>query len=106
MSNFQLICRTHDVPPGTGKAFIVNDLPIGIFNIEGKFFAVDDRCPHAGASLTRGILEGESVACRIHHWRFNLGDGKRIDEACTKDNIRCFPVKVVGQEVFADLQLC
>ena len=79
--------------------FVMDGIPIGIFCMAGEFFALDDRCPHAGASLARGILDGDTVACRIHHWRFCLRDGTYLDESRPEFNARCFPVRVVGREV-------
>lgn len=83
--------------------FIVGDIQLGIFRIDGEYFALDNRCPHAGASLAQGIIKGKTVFCRIHHWQFSLQDGTRIDEPCPNTNARCFPVRVSGQEVQVDL---
>ena len=79
--------------------FLVDDIPIGIFCIGGDFFALDNRCPHAGASLAHGIVEGDTVACRIHHWRFSVRDGRYLDESCPKFDARSFPVRIVGGKV-------
>lgn len=48
---------------------------IALFNIDGALFAIDDSCPHNGASLAGGRLEGTTVACRAHGLRFDLGSG-------------------------------
>ncbi|MEZ6075449.1 MAG: Rieske (2Fe-2S) protein [Pirellulaceae bacterium] len=45
-----------------------------------KYYAIDDFCPHQGASLAAGyIVEGCAVACAWHHWRFSLEDGTWLD---------------------------
>ncbi len=79
--------------------FVIDEQPIGIFRIDGEYFALDNRCPHAGASLAHGIVHGDTVACRIHHWHFCIRDGTYLDESEPKFNVRCFPVRIVGQLV-------
>ena len=46
--------------------------------VAGRFFAVDDRCPHLGASLARGTLEGTVVTCVRHGSQFDLADGRVV----------------------------
>jgi len=83
--------------------FVVGETQLGIFHVNGEFFALDNRCPHAAASLAHGLIEGESVYCRIHHWHFSLRDGTRLDEDCPNSGARCYPLRIEGQEVQVDL---
>ena len=103
MSNYQTICRVEDVPEGSARMFIVDETQVGVFRIEDRFFAVDNRCPHAGASLAHGFIEGVTVACRIHHWRFDLRDGTRLDHHCPGVRLRCYPIRIMGEEIQVDL---
>jgi nitrite reductase (NADH) small subunit/3-phenylpropionate/trans-cinnamate dioxygenase ferredoxin subunit len=103
MSNFQTLCKTGDIPEGSARMFVLGDLQIGVFRSGGNFFALENRCPHAGASLAHGIIDGETVSCRIHHWQFSLRDGTRLDEACPNTNARCFPVRIIGHDLQVDL---
>ena len=79
--------------------FFVNEMRIGVFHVGNDFFALYDRCPHAAASLAEGIIECDTVHCRIHYWRFSLRDGTYLDEDRPSANARCFPVRIVGQDV-------
>lgn len=54
---------------------------IAIYRQEGKFFATQDRCSHALASLSEGWLEGFEVFCPVHEARFDIRTGKAL----------CFP---------------
>ena len=99
MSNFINVCKVEDVPIGGAKMIFADEVTYGIFNVAGEFFAIDDRCPHAGASLACGILEGEVVRCRIHHWRFCIKTGTYLDEAKPRFNVRTYPVRIVGDDV-------
>jgi nitrite reductase (NADH) small subunit len=103
MARFQTVCNTDDVPDGSARMFVVDGVPIGIFCVAGEFFALDNRCPHAGASLAHGIIDGDTVACRIHHWRFCIRDGTYLDEARQELNAHRFPIRVVGQEVQVEI---
>jgi 3-phenylpropionate/trans-cinnamate dioxygenase ferredoxin subunit len=46
-----------------------------LFRIGGRIYAIDDTCPHAGASLAGGKLEGTTLGCRAHGLRFDLATG-------------------------------
>ena len=83
--------------------FSVNELTIGIFNVSGKFFAMADPCPHAGASLSHGIVDGDVVRCRIHHWRFCIRNGTYLDEAKPRFNVQTYNVRIVGDQVQVEL---
>jgi len=97
--NFHPVCHVSDVPDGEGRMFFVAERMVGVFNIQGSFFALANECPHAGASLARGLIEGDVVHCRIHLWRFSIRDGTYLDEDKPEFNVQSFPVRVVGEEV-------
>jgi nitrite reductase (NADH) small subunit/3-phenylpropionate/trans-cinnamate dioxygenase ferredoxin subunit len=79
--------------------FILDGVRIAIFHVNEQFFAIDDRCPHAGASLACGYLNGETISCRIHHWHYCLRDGRRLDDRSDPHHARCFQLRVVDQNV-------
>jgi nitrite reductase (NADH) small subunit/3-phenylpropionate/trans-cinnamate dioxygenase ferredoxin subunit len=74
---------------------------IAIFNVKGAFFAVDDFCPHMGASLSGGFVEDGCVTCPWHYWRFRLADGAWADNP--KQKIGSYPIHVVGDDVQLEL---
>lgn len=40
-------------------------------------FAVQEKCPHNGASLAKGFCTSENlIVCPLHRYQFNLSDGK------------------------------
>lgn len=98
-SEFQTVATVDEIPVGKGKAFEVNNRVIAIFNIDGKFTAIDDMCPHMGASLCEGDYNetDSTVACPWHGWRFNVFDGAWTDNPRIKTDV--FEVKVVGNEI-------
>ncbi len=65
-----------ELPPPGGRAFVkVQGHDIALFDIEGCLHAVGDSCPHGGASLSRGRLDGHLLQCPAHGLRFDLVRG-------------------------------
>ena len=52
----QVVARASEVAPGTAMIVAVRGREIGIFNVRGEFFALANRCPHAGGPLCRGRI--------------------------------------------------
>ncbi len=77
--------------------FTVGDRMIAVFNVEGKLFAIDDICPHMGASLSAGQLCDGVVTCPWHAWRFRVDDGTWCDNP--KIKVDRFAVRVEGDEI-------
>ena len=66
------------VRDGQGKTFTIGGLQIAMFNIDGEVFAFDDECPHVGASLGTGKLEGKLVTCPAHDWQFDVTNMENV----------------------------
>ncbi len=99
MLEFQTVCKVDEIPPGAAKVFMIEGRPIGIYHIGNEFFALDDRCPHAGASLVRGQIEGDVIRCRIHHWGFCIRNGVYVDQDQPSHNAESFDVRIQGDHV-------
>ncbi len=99
MDEFQRVCLLDELRPGQGRMVVVGGSPVCLFRIGDDVFALDDRCPHAGASLARGYLEDGVVRCRIHHWGFRIHDGVYVDEDNPRCNARPIPVRVIDGQV-------
>ncbi len=92
------VADVHEVLPGSGKRVEINGDDIAVFNFKGEYFAINDLCPHRGASLSEGFLDAGKVFCPWHCFDFNLKTG----ECTTVPSIRvqAYEVKVEGDEVF------
>ncbi|MDX9754864.1 MAG: non-heme iron oxygenase ferredoxin subunit [bacterium] len=93
---------TKDIPEGYSKVYSVEDRRIAVFHIDGSFYAIDDACPHAGASLSEGIRERCTVVCTWHYATFDLRTGR-----CTVpgafDDVQSYPVIVEGDRVILEI---
>ena len=81
MSDFITVCKQGDVREGHGKPFAVGGRAVALFLVDGQYHALDDYCPHMGASLGLGDVRGLTVICDRHLWAFRLADGQGIDAA-------------------------
>jgi nitrite reductase (NADH) small subunit/3-phenylpropionate/trans-cinnamate dioxygenase ferredoxin subunit len=97
MAEFRTVCRVGDVHEGEGKTVEVNGRLIAVFRHNGTYHAIDDVCPHMGASLAGGYVEQGIVTCPWHAWRFRLSDGAWAD--CPRIKIGCYPVRVEGDAI-------
>jgi NAD(P)H-dependent nitrite reductase small subunit len=97
MAEFQTVCKVQELPEGEGRTVEISNKLVAVFHDQGGYYAIDDVCPHMGASLSGGHLEAGIVTCPWHAWRFRLKDGAWADNPRIK--IGCYPVRVVGEEV-------
>ena len=95
------VAPLESIPIGKSQVFEVNGRLIGIFNCDGELLAIDDLCPHAGASLSAGYLEGEVVTCPWHAWRFNVRDGTWCDNPRLK--VAAYEIKVENDRVLVGI---
>lgn len=88
------VCSVDELPEGERKIVELEGRSIGVFNVNGTFLAVRNRCPHKGAplclGLARGLVvgeqpyeydierDGEILRCPWHGWEFDLLTGKSI----------------------------
>ena len=98
MSEFITVARVGAIPEGSGGAFQVGERLVAVFNRGGQYFAIDDLCPHMGASLGAGYMDEEGVVtCPWHAWHFSVCDGTWCDNPRIK--IDAFETRVVGDEI-------
>jgi 3-phenylpropionate/trans-cinnamate dioxygenase ferredoxin subunit len=70
------VASASDLGAGQRKLAFVNGRSIVVFNVEGRLHAVDNSCPHNGASLASGRLDGTVLRCPAHGLRFDLSTGR------------------------------
>jgi nitrite reductase/ring-hydroxylating ferredoxin subunit len=83
-----------------------------LFEVEGKrlciikqkeeVFAIDDRCPHQGASLSEGYCEKKHIVCPWHQYAFSLNTGRQADNG--GDYVDTFHVEIRPDGVFVGIE--
>ena len=69
-----------EVEKGKMKSVELKGIDVLIANVDGKFYAMDDRCGHMNALLSMGALRGTVVVCPFHFAEFDVTTGKKIKE--------------------------
>ena len=109
-----VVCRRADLPPGERRVVEVGDLSIGVFNVDGRFHALLNRCPHKAAPLCLGVLSPLVVAdepyeyrvdpatyvirCPWHGWEFDLATGRSVFNP-HRVRVRSYPVTLEREQV-------
>jgi len=76
--SFIEVAQVSQVPPGVMKSFPAGDKQLLIANYDGKYYAIDNKCPHAGGNLSDGKLEGKIITCPNHGSKYDVTTGKCI----------------------------
>ena len=88
------VCNLDAFPARTVRTIEVEGLSIAVFRLaDGHLCAIEDRCPHRGARLSRGLVyDDDKVACLDHGWSVRLTDGgvEHPERGC----VRTFAVMV------------
>ena len=96
---FETVARVGDIPAGEGRAYRANGRMVAVFHLDGEYYAINDACPHMGASLAAGWVEDSAVLCPWHAWRFCVKDGAWLDNPRSKIRTDSYEVRVVGDEI-------
>jgi nitrite reductase/ring-hydroxylating ferredoxin subunit len=109
-----VVATTAELPPGERLIVELDGRSVGVFNVDGRYYALRNACPHAGAPLCEGTLsglvtstvpgsyeyvrEGEILRCPWHGWEFDVTTGRSwFDPA--KVRVRSYETTVERYEV-------
>ena len=95
-----LLCRRDELEPGAKKLVVRAGGDLLVYNIEGTFFATDDRCTHGLSSLSEGELLGDEIECAMHFGSFHVPTGKPMAPPCSVP-LRTYEIRVADDEIFA-----
>ncbi|GBG11424.1 hypothetical protein PAT3040_06241 [Paenibacillus agaridevorans] len=100
------VARTEEIPEGTFKIVQIEGRSIGVYNVKGEYYAINNYCPHQGAELCKGPVCGttlesqvyefiygrdrEILRCPWHGWEFDIKTGKSLFS--DKVRARSYPV--------------
>ena len=88
------VTQCENIPLREGRAVMVHDKELAVFNLGERFLAVENRCPHRGGPLSDGIVSGNTVVCPLHAWRVCLDDGSVVKPAEQKACVISYRTKV------------
>ena len=94
------VANVSDIPDGDCLVVELNQVDVAIFHVGEEFFAINDRCPHAGASLAGGPVENGIVTCPWHYWQFRLDDGTWVENPRVKT--RSYDITIIADEIYLE----
>ncbi len=97
MPEFIRVAKVSDLAPGQKMLVEYDEEDVGLFNIEGEFFAISDVCTHDGGPLVEGELDGDCVVCPRHGARFNVKTGEQTMPAFAP--VPLYDVKLAGEDI-------
>jgi len=97
---FIAVARAEELPPGSSRRVYRGPDAIALFNVDGRIFAVSDRCTHGRASLSEGRVDATTVAvhCPWHGGVFDLVTGKPC-AGPPRASITTFEVRIDGDRI-------
>ena len=113
-----VVASVDELPPGTRKIVDVAGRQVGVFNVNGEFFALLNRCPHQGGPLCEGRLAGrlevnapgepirytrggEILRCPWHSWEYDIRTGQSWFNPA-RVRVRAYEVDVAPGEAVED----
>jgi nitrite reductase/ring-hydroxylating ferredoxin subunit len=74
------VAKIDKIPPGKMKHVELDGKEIVVSNVNGKYYAMDDRCGHMNARLSNGNINQNIVTCPFHAAKFDITTGKKVGE--------------------------
>lgn len=96
--NFVCVARVGDVAPGEVIKADVAGRSIALFNLDGTYYATDEICSHAHASLAEGFVIDDCIECPLHGATFSIKTGQALSAPATEP-IATYPVRVEANEI-------
>jgi nitrite reductase/ring-hydroxylating ferredoxin subunit len=82
--NWETVAKASELPSRSMKHVEIKDKEIALINLDGKYYAIADRCGHMNAPLSKGEIRNvqgkDIVTCPLHFSTFDIVTGKKLSE--------------------------
>jgi nitrite reductase/ring-hydroxylating ferredoxin subunit/multimeric flavodoxin WrbA len=107
-STFRYLCTIEELPAGKSRQFVVSNdkgakkIQIAVFNVDGKYYCISNKCQHQGGPLSKGILDEKKkvVTCPWHGWKYSIIDGKAPHEG--GDSVDSYETKIIEDKLYVN----
>ena len=101
-TDFIRVAPVEEIPAGQGRVFKVLGKSVALFNVAGRFYAINNICPHEGGPLAKGRIKGHVVSCPWHDLQFDVRNGFGTDGGgyC----VASYEVRVDGDQICISLR--
>jgi len=72
------VCSSEDLPNNSMKVISIQGSNILVCRSNNQLFALDNSCPHRGASLSKSEIKGTKIVCYMHGFEYDLISGKLL----------------------------
>lgn len=83
-NDFVKVALANEVPPRSMKHVDIGGKEIAVVNIDGQFYAIDERCGHMNAPMSMGQIrvntEKKIISCPLHYATFDIITGQKLSE--------------------------
>jgi nitrite reductase/ring-hydroxylating ferredoxin subunit len=99
MAEFVPVGKLTDLQPGQMKWVAVDRERVLLVNVDGRYYALDDRCGHRWAPLSRGTLRGHVVECPLHFACFDVRTGALLSGPAAT-NVQTYEIRIEGETLW------
>lgn len=92
------VCDAEQVQEDFPYSGNIDGKEIGIYLIDGEYYALEDVCPHAYALLSQGFVEDGKVECPLHEAVFDVKTGQCLHGPGGR-NLNRYPVRVYDNQI-------
>ncbi len=89
------VCPLEELPPGSVKIVHAGEVSVGVYNLGGELYALEDRCSHDDGPLAEGDFDAETgvAVCPRHGATFDIRTGRALTLPAYVP-VETFPVRV------------
>jgi nitrite reductase/ring-hydroxylating ferredoxin subunit/multimeric flavodoxin WrbA len=107
-STFRYLCTIKELSPGRSRQFTLSNdkgtkkIQIALFNVNGRFYCISNKCQHQGGPLSEGTLDEEKkvVTCPWHGWKYSIIDGRAPHKG--GDSVDAYETKVIEDKIYVN----
>lgn len=97
MGQTEFLVRKSELTAGFGTIVKREGQVLAVFLVDDEVYAIDNTCPHQGAPLAKGFVDGNFVYCPLHDWCFDVTTGEA--PGFPGVSVTSYPLQVIGDEV-------
>ena len=94
--------KSIDIAENSSALFENDTQQIALFNCKGQFYAIDDMCSHAEASLSEGEVYDCKVECPLHGAEFDLKTGEAVTLPATQ-SVNTYKTEIIDGYIYVEM---
>lgn len=98
MPEFVTVATTDELKSGDRIVVEIDDVWVVVFNVDGKYYALEDMCSHEEYYLSEGTLDGYALECAKHGAQFDIRNGQVLAPPAVIP-VKWYATRIVGDEV-------